>query len=98
MSANAVRHFLDLIDIPPRDLRGIIVAGRGMKGEPARSRMALEGRTLAMIFDKHSTRTRVCFDVAMRQLGGGTIVLTGHGVQLGRGEAIARTARVLARC
>jgi ornithine carbamoyltransferase len=97
MSANAVRHFLDLIDIPPRDLRGMIVAGRGMKGEPARSRMALEGRTLAMIFDKPSTRTRVSFDVAMRQLGGGTIVLTGQEMQLGRGETIADTARVLSR-
>jgi ornithine carbamoyltransferase len=97
MTANAVRHFLDLIDIPPRDLRGMIVAGRGMKEEPARSRMALEGRTLAMIFDKPSTRTRVSFDVAMRQLGGGTIVLTGQEMQLGRGETIADTARVLSR-
>jgi ornithine carbamoyltransferase len=97
MSADASRHFLDLIDIPPRDLRGMIVAGRGMKGEPARSRMALEGRTLAMIFDKPSTRTRVSFDVAMRQLGGGTIVLTGQEMQLGRGETIADTARVLSR-
>jgi ornithine carbamoyltransferase len=97
MSASAVRHFLDLIDIPPRDLRAMIVAGRGMKGEPARSRMALEGRTLAMIFDKPSTRTRVSFDVAMRQLGGGTIALTGQEMQLGRGETIADTARVLSR-
>src|SRR3989440_2889940 len=59
--------------------------------------MALEGRTLAMIFDKPSTRTRVSFDVAMRQLGGGTIVLTGQEMQLGRGETIADTARVLSR-
>ena len=57
----------------------------------------LAGKTLAMIFDKPSTRTRVSFDVAMRQLGGDTIVLTGHDMQLGRGETIADTARVLSR-
>jgi ornithine carbamoyltransferase len=97
MSAAAVRHFLDLNDIPPRELRGMIAAGCAMKAQPARSRIALQGRTLAMIFDKPSTRTRVSFDVAMRQLGGGTIVLTGQEMQLGRGETIADTARVLSR-
>jgi ornithine carbamoyltransferase len=97
MSANAVRHFLDLADIPPQELRGMIAAGRAMKERPAESRVALDGRTLAMIFDKPSTRTRVSFDVAMRQLGGGTIVLTGAEMQLGRGETIADTARVLSR-
>ena len=62
-----------------------------------RERRPLEGRTLAMIFDKPSTRTRVSFDVAMRQLGGEAIVLTGQEMQLGRGETIADTARVLSR-
>src|SRR5438105_15787787 len=57
----------------------------------------LAGRTLAMIFDKPSTRTRVSFDVAMRQLGGAAILLTGQEMQLGRGETIADTARVLSR-
>ena len=57
----------------------------------------LAGKTLAMIFDKHSTRTRVSFDVAMRQLGGETIMLTAQEMQLGRGETIADTARVLSR-
>ena len=57
----------------------------------------LAGKTLAMIFDKPSTRTRVSFDVAMRQLGGDAIVLTGQEMQLGRGETIADTARVLSR-
>ena len=52
---------------------------------------------LAMIFDKPSTRTRVSFDVAMRELGGETIVLTGDEMQLGRGETIADTAQVLSR-
>jgi len=97
MSADAIRHFLDLIDISPHELRGMIAAGCAMKDQPVRSGMALEGRTLAMIFDKPSTRTRVSFDVAMRQLGGGTIVLTGQEMQLGRGETIADTARVLSR-
>ena len=94
---SAVRHFLDLIDVSAQELRGMIAAGRAMKEHPAETRQALEGRTLAMIFDRPSTRTRVSFDVAMRQLGGGTIVLTGQEMQLGRGETIADTARVLSR-
>src|SRR4029079_17470710 len=57
----------------------------------------LAGKTLAMIFDKPSTRTRVSFDVAMRQLGGEALMLTGQDMQLGRGETIADTARVLSR-
>ena len=100
MSANGIRHFLDLIDIP------VAGAARHDRGQPrhegARARAGarakpLAGRTLAMIFDKPSTRTRVSFDVAMRQLGGETIMLTGQEMQLGRGETIADTARVLSR-
>jgi ornithine carbamoyltransferase len=89
------RHFLDLIDISARELRGMLSSGLAMKSRPRVH--LLEGKTLAMIFDKPSTRTRVSFDVAMRQLGGGTIVLTGQEMQLGRGETIADTARVLSR-
>ena len=97
MSVPAIRHFLDLVDISPLELRGILKAGKAMKKDPSKSSVALEGRTLAMIFEKPSTRTRVSFDVAMRQLGGGTIVLTGQEMQLGRGETMADTARVLSR-
>ena len=97
MSTNGTRHFLDLIDIPPQELRSMIDASRAMKARRGSTRGALEGKTLAMIFDKPSTRTRVSFDVAMRQLGGEAILLTGQEMQLGRGETIADTARVLSR-
>jgi len=96
-----VRHFLDVIDLPAAELRAIIEASRAMKDarrrDPDSTHQPLAGRTLAMIFDKPSTRTRVSFDVAMRQLGGEAILLTGQEMQLGRGETIADTARVLSR-
>ena len=57
----------------------------------------LAGRTLAMVFEKNSTRTRVSFDMAMRQLGGTTIVMDAGSMQLGRGESVADTARILSR-
>jgi ornithine carbamoyltransferase len=100
MSANGMRHFLDLTEISKAELRSMIEVSRAMKaklkrkGAPARP---LAGRTLAMIFDRPSTRTRVSFDVAVRQLGGESITLTSHDMQLGRGETIADTARVLSR-
>src|SRR5260370_6256166 len=75
----------------------MIEASRAMKARRERGLRPLDGRTLAMIFDKPSTRTRVSFDVAMRQLGGAAILLTGQEMQLGRGETIADTARVLSR-
>ena len=92
------RHFLDLIDIAPSHLRAIIEDSRVMKQRGrGPTDQAVAGKVLAMIFDKPSTRTRVSFDVAMRQLGGQTTVLTGQEMQLGRGETIADTARVLSR-
>jgi len=98
MSGNGIRHFLDLTDIPSSELKGIIASSRAMKGRRGRiGGGPLAGQTLAMIFDKPSTRTRVSFDVAMRQLGGDSIMLTGQEMQLGRGETIADTARVLSR-
>jgi ornithine carbamoyltransferase len=98
---NGARHFLDLAAFSGAELRGILQASadlksRRRKGEPPRER-PLAGKQLAMVFDKPSTRTRVSFDVAMRELGGETIMLTGAEMQLGRGETIADTARVLSR-
>jgi ornithine carbamoyltransferase len=99
MSQQRPRHFLDLIDIPVADLRHILETSRAMKKmrRGAAGSGPLAGATLAMIFDRPSTRTRVSFDVAMRQLGGESIMLTGQDMQLGRGETIADTARVLSR-
>jgi ornithine carbamoyltransferase len=93
----SVRHFLDLIDVPATELRGMIEAARAMKAARERAGRLLAGKTLAMIFERPSTRTRVSFEVAMRQLGGDTILLTGEEMQLGRGETLADTARVLSR-
>ena len=97
---SGIRHFLELADIPRQELRGIIEASRGMKAERKQGPHAgktMAGKTLALIFERPSTRTRVSFEVAMRQLGGETICLTGAEMQLGRGETIADTARVLSR-
>ena len=93
----SVRHFLDLIEVPAVDLRGIIESARTMKSRRDRSTRPLAGKTLAMIFERPSTRTRVSFEVAMRQLGGDAILLTAEEMQLGRGETLADTARVLSR-
>jgi ornithine carbamoyltransferase len=97
----AARHFLDLDQISAEDLRKVLDCAAAMKKTRAADRLSaakpFAGRTLAMIFDKPSTRTRVSFDVAMRELGGETIMLTGAEMQLGRGETIADTARVLSR-
>ncbi|MCA8928996.1 MAG: ornithine carbamoyltransferase [Alphaproteobacteria bacterium] len=91
------RHFLDLADIPAEALRGILDASVEMKRTNGAFGKPLAGKTLAMIFDKPSTRTRVSFEVAMRQLGGDVILLDPASMQLGRGESIADTARVLSR-
>jgi ornithine carbamoyltransferase len=95
------RHFLDLSDFTARDLRDLLERARTLKNGFRRGETPCErplaGKVLAMVFDKPSTRTRVSFDVGMRQLGGETIMLTGKEMQLGRGESIADTARVLSR-
>jgi ornithine carbamoyltransferase len=94
-----LRHFTDLSTVSETDLRSILTDASARKarlkaGERSRP---LDGKVLAMIFDKPSTRTRVSFDVGMRQLGGETIMLTGTEMQLGRSETIADTAKVLSR-
>ncbi len=98
----APRHFIDIHDLDAATLRGIVDAAHAMKAagktvppdlRPERIAQAV----LVMIFEKPSTRTRVSFDVAMRQLGGQTIALNHTDLQLGRGESIADTARVLSR-
>ena len=91
------RHFLDLADIPAEALRAILNTSAEMKRANGKFGKPLAGKTLAMIFDKPSTRTRVSFEVAMRQLGGDVIMLDPASMQLGRGETIADTARVLSR-
>ena len=95
------KHFIDLTDFNSDEIRTILdkanaIKAARKKGELAKER-PLVGKTLAMIFDKPSTRTRVSFDVGMRELGGETIMLTGAEMQLGRGETIGDTARVLSR-
>ena len=94
------RHFIELSDLPAETLSAIVADSIRMKAKrKAGGNVAtpLAGKVLAMVFDSPSTRTRVSFDVAMRQLGGETIMLTGDAMQLGRGETIADTARVLSR-
>ena len=103
MTGQQPRHFLDLSTLPASDLRRIVDLSAKMKARRHPERRLdgpdrpLVGKVLAMIFDKPSTRTRVSFDVGMRELGGETIMLTGAEMQLGRGETIADTARVLSR-
>src|SRR6266404_9735813 len=103
-AAAGPRHFLDLADFDSATLKGVIAAARRRKdrreGMPRGTPDAdapLEGRMLALIFERPSTRTRISFDVGMQQLGGKTIMLTGAEMQLGRGETMADTARVLSR-
>ena len=99
-----MKHFLDIHKTDPSDLRGMIDTALAMKtaragrprGTPDDS-LPLKGRMVALIFEKPSTRTRVSFDVGVRQMGGETMVLSGSEMQLGHGETIADTARVLSR-
>ena len=93
------RHFLELRDVAANDLRHIIDMSASLKRDESldnNSRL-LSGRALAMIFEKPSTRTRVSFEVAMKQLGGHVVILSPNEMQIGRGETIADTARVLSR-
>jgi len=93
------RHFLDLDALDAAVLRDIIETAKKFKAGKIGNGTAkpLAGKTLAMIFERPSTRTRVSFEVAMKQLGGDAVVLTPTEMQIGRGETLADTARVLSR-
>ncbi len=93
--AGPPRHFLDIDQYATGELRSMLDLGLAYKN--GRRDRPLEGKTLAMIFEKPSTRTRVSFEVAMRQLGGETIIIGTADSQLGRGETVGDTARVLSR-
>ena len=102
--SGAKRDFLDLSDAGGDAIAAMIgdaidrkAARRGWPKGRADADAPLAGHVLAMIFEKNSTRTRVSFDIAMRQLGGGSLILDSSSSQLGRGESIADTARVLSR-
>ncbi len=90
------RHFLDLDRVDAQELRRMLDRGFAYKRGLDRSQ-PLKGKMLAMIFEKPSTRTRLSFEVAMKQLGGDCVVLTASDSQLSRGETAADTARVLSR-
>src|SRR5262249_4823886 len=94
----ALRHFLDLDRFDAPELRRILDLGKAYKtgGHPNGER-PLAGKTLAMIFEKPSTRTRISFEVAMKQLGGDVVIMSASDSQLSRGETVADTARVLSR-
>ena len=99
-----MKHFLDIHKTDASELRGIVENARAMKNARAGRAKGttdddtpLAGRMVALIFEKPSTRTRVSFDMGVRQMGGQTMVLSGSDLQLGHGESIADTARVLSR-
>ena len=99
-----MNHFLDIHKTDKADLRSIIDTAKAIKtarnGAPKAAPdtdLPLKDRMVALIFEKPSTRTRVSFDVGVRQMGGQTMVLSGSDMQLGHGETIADTARVLSR-
>lgn len=98
-----IKHFLELKDISKQNLRDIITLASQIKGMqedrkyPSHPAQPLKGRSIALIFSKPSTRTRVSFEVGIHQLGGNPIVLSTSTMQIDRGETIADTARVLSR-
>jgi len=99
MQAHAPRHFLSLLDLTGDELRRLIARASALKAMHYRAErhQPLTGKTLGMIFEKSSTRTRVSFEVGMVQLGGHALFLSPRDTQLGRGEPIDDAARVLSR-
>jgi ornithine carbamoyltransferase len=97
LKAAGPKHFLDLRDFSPAALRAMLDEAARFKRTRGGGKKPLSGKTLALIFEKPSTRTRVSFEVAMRELGGDVIVLSPRDMQIGRGETIADTSQVLSR-
>ncbi len=93
----SLRHFINLSDIAAEELQNILSYAATLKAGRDTHEPHLSGKSLAMIFEKNSTRTRVSFEVGMRELGGNPLILSANDLQLGRGETIADTARVLSR-
>ena len=91
------KDFIEIHDFTADEVREIMKLARDIKAKPDKFRKALKGKTLAMIFEKSSTRTRVSFEVGMFQLGGHALFLSSRDIQIGRGEPIPDTARVLSR-
>lgn len=95
--SKTARHFINFKDIPAETLHGILKNAHALKREKFNPPQLFEGLSLAMVFDKRSTRTRMSFEVAMKQLGGHTIVMTMEEMQLGGAESIESTGNVLSR-
>jgi ornithine carbamoyltransferase len=91
------RDLISVHDLTRSQVAGLFALTSRVKADPASFRQQLAGQTLAMIFEKSSTRTRVSFEVGMYQLGGHALFLSGRDIQLGRGETISDTAQVLSR-
>jgi ornithine carbamoyltransferase len=93
-----MRHFITGEEITPAELRAVITRARALgRGDAGDSSLSLRGRSVALLFDKPSTRTRVSFEVGITQLGGHALVLRSDELQLGRGESVRDTALVLSR-
>ncbi|HCX14916.1 MAG TPA: ornithine carbamoyltransferase [Rhodospirillaceae bacterium] len=92
-----IKHFLDLDQLTLTTLRSILACATSVKKNGVGTPLPLIGKTLAMLFEKPSTRTRVSFQVGMQQLGGSVVTLSPQDTQIGRGESIADTARALSR-
>ncbi len=92
----SVKHFLTLLDFPPSDVLAVVDRASALKKNPGDTNSQAR-KTLGLIFEKASTRTRVAFEVAITQMGGSSLFLTTDDSQIGRGEPIADTARVLSR-
>ncbi len=97
MRSGPPRHFLSIHDLTTVEVEGLLRLAAEVKADPEAQRGALAGKTLALIFQKSSTRTRVSFEVGMAQLGGQGLFLSPRDLQLGRGESVSDTARVLSR-